>query len=245
MNLRMAVVLAAGKGKRMKSDLPKVLIPVCGRPMIEFVLDAIHAGGVEPVIVVAGHRAELVREALDSRKNIKFALQAEQLGTGHAVASCRELLADYDGPVLVVAGDAPMMRPESIARLFEDYEREPASCILGTRDAQNTDGLGRILRDSAGNFIGIVEHKDASEEQRRIAEVNMSYYVFNCRDLLATLGELNADNAQGEYYITDCPGLLVKRAKRVRALKVLQPCEALSINTPEDLANVEKVMRNG
>ncbi len=243
MTQNVAIVLAAGKGTRMTSELPKVLMEVCGRPMIEYVLDALAEGGVDRMIVVVGYRAELVRSLLAGRDGIEFALQAEQLGTGHAVMACRDLLADHDGPVLVVAGDAPMMRAESVAALFSEFERQPAACILGTASKENPAGLGRILRNPEGEFVGIVEEKDATEEQRRITEVNMSYYVFDCHDLLGTLEYLRADNAQGEYYVTDCPGILVNQARPVRALNVLKPCESLSINTDEELATVEAAMK--
>jgi len=240
-----AVVLAAGKGTRMKSDLPKVLVEVCGRPMIEYVLDALAAGGIRRTIVVVGYRAELVRAALEGRDGVEFAVQAEQLGTGHAVMVCRRRLARHDGPVLVVVGDAPLMQSSSIAVLVADFHRRPAACILGTVHKENPAGLGRIVRDAEGNFASIVEEKDATDRQRRIREVNMSYYVFKCRDLLAALEHIHPDNSQGEYYLTDCPGVLVSQGKEVRALDVLQPCESLSINTLEELAVVEAAMSGG
>jgi bifunctional UDP-N-acetylglucosamine pyrophosphorylase / glucosamine-1-phosphate N-acetyltransferase len=242
MSDNVAIVLAAGKGKRMKTDLPKVLVPVHGRPMIEYVLDALARGGLQRVIVVVGHRADLVRETLDGRYLVEFALQTEQLGTGHAVMCCRSLLADYGGPVLVVAGDAPLMQSQSVAALLDEFRRRPAACLLGTAHNDNPAGLGRILRDAAGEFVGIVEDRDATEAQRQITEVNMSYCVFNCRDLLAALDHIRADNAQGEYYITDCPGVLAAQGKTIRALCALQPCEALSINNMDELAVVERTM---
>jgi bifunctional UDP-N-acetylglucosamine pyrophosphorylase / glucosamine-1-phosphate N-acetyltransferase len=240
-----AVVLAAGKGTRMKSDLPKVLVEVCRRPMLHYVLDALEAGGVRRTIVVIGHRADLVRTALDGRQGVEFAVQTQQLGTGHAVMTCRDLLAGYDGPVLVVAGDSPMMQSASITALLADFERRPAACILGTARKEKPDGVGRVLRDAQGNFLGIVEHKDATAEQLRITEVNMSYYVFRCGDLLAALEHVRADNSQGEYYLTDVPGVLVAQGREVRALCVLRPCESLSINTVAELAEVEKAMQEG
>ncbi len=243
MSEKVAIVLAAGKGTRMKSDLPKVLFEVCGRPMIDYVLDALTAGGIQRTLVVVGYRAELVRAALAGRDGVEFVLQAEQLGTGHAVMTCRDKLADHSGAVLVVTGDSPMMRGESVAALLDEFERRPAACILGTAHKEDPTGLGRILRNAEGEFTGIVEEKDATQQQRRITEVNMSYYVFNCHDLLGTLDYIRADNAQGEYYVTDCPGVLVNQDRPVRALDVLDPCESLSINTIEEVAIVEAAMR--
>jgi bifunctional UDP-N-acetylglucosamine pyrophosphorylase / glucosamine-1-phosphate N-acetyltransferase len=234
-----AIVLAAGKGTRMQSDLPKVLVPVCGRPMIDYVLDALAAGGVDRIIAVVGYRAELVRTAIDGRAGVEFAVQTEQLGTGHAVMACRDLLTDHDGPVLVVTGDAPLMQVDSVAALLKDFARRPAACVLGTVHKTDPGGLGRILRDAGGNFVGIIEHRDATPQQRQITEVNMSYYVFDCQDLLGALDKIRPNNRQGEYYITDVPGLLTAQGKEVRALPVLKPCEALGINTLEELAAVE------
>jgi bifunctional UDP-N-acetylglucosamine pyrophosphorylase/glucosamine-1-phosphate N-acetyltransferase/UDP-N-acetylglucosamine pyrophosphorylase len=227
----------------MKSELPKVLVPVGGRPMIEYVLDALEAGGIDRVIVVVGYRAEDVRATLAGRERVEFALQEEQLGTGHAVMACRDQLDGHDGPVFVVTGDSPMTQSDSVAALLAEFERTQAACILGTTHKLNPFGLGRVVRDQEGDFVGIVEEKDASEQQRRITEVNMSYYVFNCRDLMDVLDSLRRNNAQGEYYITDAPGLMKAAGKQVRALDVLKPCEAMGVNTVDDLAAVEEAMR--
>ncbi len=210
--------------------------------MIQYVLDALAKGGVRRTIVVVGYRAELVRAALEGRNGIDFALQAEQLGTGHAVMACEGLLAGYDGPVLVVTGDSPMMRAESITALLAEFDRSPAACVLGTAHKEDPTGLGRVIRDAQGNFTAIVEEKDATDRQLRIKEVNMSYYVFNCRDMFEALRYVRADNSQGEYYLTDCPGVLVDQGKEVRALDVLDPCESLGVNTEEELAVVEEAM---
>ena len=242
MSKKVAVVMAAGQGTRMKSELPKVLMPVCGRPMIDYVLDALIAGGTDRIIVVVGYRSEDVKAALAQRGEIEFACQADQLGTGHAVMMCREFLTDHEGPVMVMAGDSPMTQSATVARLLDEYDGPRTSCILGTIQSENPTGLGRIIRDEDGEFQAIVEEKDATQEQRRISEVNMSYYVFHCSDLLEALGSLRHDNAQGEYYVTDVPGLLKAAGKSVRALPVLQACEAMGVNTLEDLAVVEKTM---
>jgi bifunctional UDP-N-acetylglucosamine pyrophosphorylase / glucosamine-1-phosphate N-acetyltransferase len=235
-----AVVLAAGKGTRMKSELPKVLIPVAGRPMIEYVLDALAAARVRQTVVVIGYRGELVRQRLGRRPGIAFVEQKEQLGTGHAVMAARGALAGHDGPVLVVTGDSPLMQSASISALLKEFSHMHPACLLGTAHRSDPTGLGRIVRDAVGRFAAIVEERDASPDQRQITEVNMSCYVFNCRDLLDSLGKIGRHNAQGEYYITDCPGVLKGEGKPVEALPVLQPCEALSINTVDELAVVER-----
>lgn len=243
-----AVVMAAGKGTRMKSELPKVLVEVCGRPMIDYVIEALDRGGVQRKIVVVGYQAELVRSHLSSQTGeafagVEFAEQAEQLGTGHAVMMCREQLADFDGPVLVVAGDSPLMQSTSIAALLAEFDRRRPACLLGTGYRDDPTGFGRVLRDEQEAFCGIVEEKDATDQQRAITEVNLSCYVFNCRDLLDALSQLSSNNAQGEYYLTDAPGIMQSQGKEVRALDVLQPCEALSINTLDHLEQVEQEMR--
>lgn len=239
----LAIIMAAGKGTRMESELPKVLVPACGRPMIEYVLDTLDGAGIDSSVVVVGYRAELVREALAHRNNIDFADQTEQLGTGHAVMMCREQIDAHDGPVLVVTGDSPMIQVSSVKALLDLYELEKPACILGSSMSDDPTGLGRIVRNEANDFIGIVEEKDATDEQREIKEVNMSTYVFDAKTLGPTLDKLNNDNKQAEYYVTDCPGIMRDEGKDVRALPVLQPCESLSVNNMAQLAIVEAEMK--
>ena len=243
MSSSLAIVMAAGKGTRMESDLPKVLVPACGRPMIEYVIDTLDAAGVAKIVVVVGYRADDVREALKSRDNIEFADQTEQLGTGHAVMMCREQINQHEGAVLVVTGDSPMIQVDSVAALFDLYDQEKPACILGSLHSEDPHGLGRIVRDDQGDFMAIVEEKDATPDQRLITEVNMSTYVFDAAELRATLDKLTNDNKQGEYYITDCPGILRGEGKDVRALPVLKPCESLSVNNMAQVAIVENEMR--
>lgn len=239
----LAIILAAGKGKRMESDLPKVLLGVCGRPMIRYVIDAVREAGIEQMVVVVGHRAELVRQELFGEAGVSFAEQTEQLGTGHAVMMCRAALAEHSGPVLILAGDSPMVQVSSLRAVVKEFVDQRPACLLGTATKPDPAGLGRVVRDSNGNFVGIVEEKDATPDQRAIREVNMSTYIFDAAELLWALDQLTDNNAQREYYLTDCPGALKAAGKKVVAANVLQPCEALSINTPDELRAVEEEMK--
>lgn len=239
----LAIILAAGQGTRMNSDLPKVLVEVCGRPMIRYVVDAVRAAGVQWIEVVVGHRGELVREKLADEPNLIFVEQELQLGTGHAVMMCCDELARQEGPVLILAGDSPMVQASSLRSLLKKFEAGRPACVLGTANKEDPTGLGRIVRGAEGQFAAIVEEKDASPEVRAITEVNMSTYVFRARELIWALGRLTADNSQGEYYLTDCPGILQAAGRPVMALCELDPCESLSINTLEELAAVEAEMK--
>jgi bifunctional UDP-N-acetylglucosamine pyrophosphorylase/glucosamine-1-phosphate N-acetyltransferase len=239
----LAIILAAGKGKRMASELPKVLVPVCGRPMIHYVVDAVRAAGVNRMVIVVGYRADLVKRELAGEQGIEFAVQAEQLGTGHAVMMCRERLELQQGPVLILAGDSPMTQSSSLKSLLAEYNAQHLACLLGTAKKPNPYGLGRIVRNEKGEFAGIVEERDATPEQQAITEVNLSTYVFRPDELVSALQKLTANNAQREYYLTDCPSVLKTAGERVEALCVLKPIEALSINTPEELAAVETEMK--
>ena len=247
-----AVVLAAGKGTRMGSDLPKVLHVAHGKPLVAWVLEALSSAGVHDRIVVVGHGADRVHATLARHAGVSYAVQRELRGTGDAVAAAGELIAqriarDPPGgrrPVVVVCGDSPMLRPESVLHLLREWEARRASCLLGTAIAADPTGLGRIIRDEAGRFQRIVEHKDATDAERSIREVNMSTYVFDAQDLLWALGRLRPDNAAGEYYITDCPGALLAAGRTVDAVACLDDSELLSVNTPEQLAAVDAALKN-
>jgi bifunctional UDP-N-acetylglucosamine pyrophosphorylase/glucosamine-1-phosphate N-acetyltransferase/UDP-N-acetylglucosamine pyrophosphorylase len=236
-----AVVLAAGKGTRMKSELPKVLVPVAGRPMIEYVLDTLAAAGIDDVLLVIGYRADLVRIALANREGLTFVEQTQQLGTGHAVMVCRDELGRWpDAAVFVLAGDSPMMQSSSLKTLMDKFAHRRPACLIGTAHKVNPQGLGRVVRDAQGQFLKIVEEKDATPAERQLTEVNLSCYLFECRALLSALDRLQNNNAQGEYYITDVPGILKDQGQTVVALDVLKPIESLSINTVDELAIVER-----
>jgi bifunctional UDP-N-acetylglucosamine pyrophosphorylase/glucosamine-1-phosphate N-acetyltransferase/UDP-N-acetylglucosamine pyrophosphorylase len=239
----LAIVLAAGKGTRMKSDLPKVLVPVLGRPMVRYVLDVIRSAGIGRILVVVGYRDDLVRTELGGEAGVEFVQQAEQLGTGHAVMMCRQAIATHAGGVLVLAGDSPLMQATSLMRVMRKFVAASPACLIGTAYKDDPSGLGRVVRDAAGNFERIVEEKDATPQQKQIKEVNMSTYVFASPDLLWALDQLTRKNAQKEYYITDCPGILQSDGKTVLAEPALEPCEALSINTVEELKAVEEEMQ--
>jgi bifunctional UDP-N-acetylglucosamine pyrophosphorylase/glucosamine-1-phosphate N-acetyltransferase len=238
-----AIVLAAGKGTRMKSPLPKVLYPVLGRPMIHWVLDALEKIGIQRTILVVGYEADAVKNELAARSGLEFALQEQQLGTGHAVQMAAPLLSAADQSVLVLAGDSPLVQPASLKRLLERFEAGSYECLLGTLHKENPFGLGRIVRDSSGKFAKIVEQKDANDDEKQITEVNMSTYAFRTEALLWALLRLSNQNAQGEFYLTDCPAILRNAGNRVEATAVLESCESLSINTQEEAQLVEAKMK--
>ena len=192
----LAIVLAAGKGTRMESELPKVLFPVLKRPMIDYVLDVLEAAGVSKTAVVVGYRAQDVIAALEPREDLVFVEQNQQLGTGHAVMMCRQVVVDHEGPVLIVTGDSPLIQLGSVKKLQEYFRSENLDCLLGTLKKDDPAGLGRIVRNDQGEFTGIVEEKDATEAQRRICEVNMSVYLFKPQALLQSLDQIDNRNRQ-------------------------------------------------
>lgn len=238
-----AILLAAGHGKRMKSAKAKVLHEVCGRPMIHYVVDAVRGAGANEIIVVVGAGAEQVRSALANEPGIHFADQERQLGTGDAVRSCRPLLEGYSGPAWVLVGDEPLIRAEPLADLLARMRTERASCLLGTAVVADPTGFGRILRDSAGRFLKIVEQRDCSPEELLIREVNPSCYVFTLPELWDALDRLDTLNAQNEYYLTDAPSLLQRMGKRVVALPALEAEDILGVNTRRHLADANAIMR--
>lgn len=244
MSEAVAIILAAGKSKRMKSETPKVLHEVCGRPMIEHVLDAAREAGATRIIVVVGHKAAEVQQALSHHDDVSFALQAEQNGTGHAVMMCQMNLVTHDGPVLVLTGDTPLLRGSSLKKLLDEQRQHNAACVVGTADTQENDGLGRIVRDTEGSFLRITEHKDCTSEELNITEINTGCFAYDCKSLFEALEKVRPDNNQGEYYLTDCAEILRKDGRPVLAVCELDITEAMGVNTQEQLAEVERAMES-
>ncbi|MGE3820623.1 MAG: bifunctional N-acetylglucosamine-1-phosphate uridyltransferase/glucosamine-1-phosphate acetyltransferase [Isosphaeraceae bacterium] len=238
-----AIILAAGHGKRMKSERAKVLHEVCGQPMIRYVVDAARGAGVKTIVVVVGYGADQVRSALADEPDVLFATQTRQLGTGDAVRACHDVLKEYQGPALVLVGDEPLIRPGPLADLLARREQDQAACLLGTAVVPDPTGFGRIIRDSAGRFLRIVEQRDCTVEERGIREINPSCYVFDLPTLWEALDQLTTSNAQGEYYLTDAPTLLQKMGKKVMALDVLEPNDVLGVNTRQHLAEAAAIMQ--
>jgi bifunctional UDP-N-acetylglucosamine pyrophosphorylase / glucosamine-1-phosphate N-acetyltransferase len=238
------IVLAAGLGTRMKSDVPKVLHEVCGRPMLAYVLDACRSAGCRKPIVVIGHDAPRVRRTfahLDGQ--VQWVEQTQQLGTGHAVMMCQDQLASAEGPVLVLAGDGPLVQTQTLSKLLSAHAAKPAACTLATSILPDPARYGRIVRDERGELSGIVEYLDAAEAQRQIREVNVSLYCFDAAALRGALPQLKNDNAKKEYYLTDVLGILRGMGQKVQALPAVPADEVLSINTLEELAQVERVLK--
>uniref|UniRef100_A0A7C2K252 Glycosyl transferase family 2 n=1 Tax=Schlesneria paludicola TaxID=360056 RepID=A0A7C2K252_9PLAN len=227
----------------MKSALPKVLHEVCGRPMIDYVLDAARAAGVQNIVAVVGHRADLVQASLSRFADVQFALQSEQKGTGHAVMMCREQLAAHRGPVLILAGDTPLLKAESLTALLAAQHEARAAAAIGTAVTAANQGLGRIVRDPDGRFLRIVEERDATPEEKEIQEINTGCYAFDAQQLLASLDQIRPDNAQAEYYLTDCPKVLLHGGQTVVAAQCFQIEEALGVNTRVQLADVTRTIQ--
>lgn len=236
-----AVILAAGQGKRMKSSLPKVLHPVAGRPMVGYVLDAVRGAGADRIIVVTGHAAELVEAALGN--GVETVRQTVQLGTGHAVLTTRPLLADFDGDLLVLCGDTPLVESSDLAGLVRAHRGAGVPATVLTARLADPGGYGRIIRSGGGAVEQIVEQKDADAEQLGVREVNSGIYCFDARLLFATLQELSPDNAQGEYYLTDCIRRFTAAGRKVAAVEVPDGTRILGINTRVELARVESLLR--
>jgi len=238
-----AIILAAGKSKRMMSETPKVLHQVCGKSLVDHVLDAAREAGASRCVVIVGHKAEQVEAALKHHPDVEFALQAEQKGTGHAVMMARPNLAGHTGPILVLTGDTPLLRGRSLGGLLDDLKQNGAACVVGTARTEQNQGLGRIVRDAAGHFLKIVEQRDATPEEQAITEINTGCFAFDGAALFRALDEVHPNNSQGEYYLTDCAEILRKGGGKVLASCRLDITEALGVNTQEQLAAVEQVMK--
>ncbi len=240
---RVAVaIMAAGKGTRLKSQLPKVLHEVGGKPLIEHVIRAaVRILPAQHVYAIIGHEADRVRQAM-SHTGVGFVLQAEQRGTGHALMVAREALAAYDY-VIVLSGDAPLITPETIGRLRDFHLEQHATMTLLSADLENPAGYGRVLRKSGAEVRAIVEEKSANAAQKKIREINSGFYVFSVEDLFGNIEKLSTANAHHEYYLTDMAEVLRRAGKRVVAWKTANASEVLGGNTRAELADIDEKMR--
>lgn len=236
-----AIVLAAGQGTRMKSKLYKVLHPVCGKPMVQHVVDHIGTLNVERIVTIVGHGAEMVKEQLGEQS--EYVLQAEQLGTAHAVQQAEPILGTLEGTTLVVCGDTPLIRPETMKALFDYHTSQNAKATILTAVASDPTGYGRILRNAKGNVAQIVEQKDATEEQRKVTEINTGTYCFDNQALFEALKLVKNDNAQGEYYLPDVIEILQKQGEIVSAYVTDNFDETLGVNDRFALSQAEEIMR--
>jgi bifunctional UDP-N-acetylglucosamine pyrophosphorylase/glucosamine-1-phosphate N-acetyltransferase len=239
-----AIILAAGKSTRMKSKRPKPLHEVCGRPVLDYILRACYDAGCDRVIVVVGHGKDEVISQFGRDDRIQWVEQTEQLGTGHAARMCEKELKKQPGDdVLILAGDGPLIRAEVLRTLLNAHREEKAAASMATAVLEDPTGYGRIVRDSKGEFVQIVEHADATPQQREIHEVFPSYYCVRTEELLLALSKLKNDNKKKEYYLTDIYSILRNAGKRVVAVQAVTAEDTLSINTRQQMAEVDAIMQ--
>ncbi len=238
-----AVILAAGKGTRMNSDLPKVVHKCLEQPMVHYVIKAAKDAGALDVCVIVGYKANEVKNAIYDV--VDYAVQTEQLGTGHAVKCARDFIGT-EGDTIVLCGDTPLITGETLGKLVEMHRKQANGVTVLSAILDDATGYGRIIRDANGDFVKIVEHKDATEEEREVNEINSGMYIFNSEALTASLDLLSNDNAAGEYYLTDTISLIKKIGLKVSAMPLVGDAidEIRGVNTLEQLAKAEDIMRN-
>lgn len=235
------LILAAGKGTRMKSDLPKVIHKIKGKELVKFVIDQAKNAGSDDIWLITGHKSELV-EAATAGLGVKYVLQKEQLGTGHAVMQAEDVLKDASGDVLILCGDVPLLKPETLKKFREHHIDSGAVATVMTTDFEDPFGYGRIVKNSDGQIIRIVEQKDASEEEKKIREINSGVYIIDKDALFSSLKNISSDNAGREYYLTDVIGILKNKNAKVGTFKIRDNNEILGINTIEQLRIAESII---
>lgn len=236
-----SVILAAGMGTRMKSKMPKVLHKVCGKPLSKWVIDASKAAGADKVCAVVGHKAETVKEVLGDV--CEFALQAEQKGTGHAVMQAIDVIKNSKGEVVILNGDTPLITAETINKAIEYHKNNGNQATVITAILDDATGYGRIVRDNDGSVLKIVEQKDASEEEKKINEVNSGMYVFDAQSLVYALDKITPNNAQGEYYLTDTLEILLSAGKKIGGYAISDNDEIRGIHDRVQLNEAENIMQ--
>lgn len=235
-----ALILAAGEGRRMKSEKAKVLHQLNGKAMIEWVYEAARNAGIERCVVVVGHKAEQVIEYMGDK--VEYVLQQQRLGTGHAVQQAHRYLSESNGYIVVLCGDTPLISSQTIKNAIEYLIDGNYKAVVLTADLQDPYGYGRIVRDRDGNFLRIVEHRDASESEKMIREINSGLYVFSSKELAEALQFLNNDNDQGEYYLTDTFEIMMSRGYRTGAYKIEDSEEVLGVNDQIQLQQASVIL---
>jgi len=238
-----AVILAAGKGTRMRAHEPKAAVRVGGRPMVARVTDAMRGAGVTRIIAVVGHRADDVRAAMG--EGVEYVIQDEQLGTGHAARCSRVALGDYEGPVIIAYADIPLLTKDDVSRLIEHHLLSRSAVTMLTAILSKPGTLGRIIRAADGTVQGIVEARDADEGQLNIGEINVGVYCFEAPLIFEVLSELKRENAQAQYYLTDAIGILAERERRVDAIALQIPHNGMGVDTVEDLRRAQQLSTGG
>lgn len=241
MNQLKAVILAAGKGTRMKSDLPKVVHTIEGKCLADYVIEAARGAGAEDICLVVGYKYEIVHENI-KHQDVRFVLQEEQLGTGHAVKCAKDFLGD-DGQTMILFGDTPLITAETLRRLKEHHMKQKNTVTVLSAMIEDPTGYGRIIRDADGNFVKSVEHKDASETELKSHEINSGMYIFDTKELREALEKIQPNNAQGEYYLPDTLTIIKDKGLKVDAFALDDPEDITGVNDQEQLKSAAVVIR--
>lgn len=235
-----AVILAAGKGTRMKSDLPKVVHTIDGKCLVDYAIEAAKGAGADEICLVVGYKSDVVKESIQN-KDVKFVMQEEQLGTGHAVKCAKEFMGE-EGQTMILFGDTPLITAKTLKSLA-DYHKEKGNTVtVLSAMIEDPTGYGRIIRDSEGNFVKSVEHKDANEEELASHEVNSGMYIFDTKELKDALEKITPNNAQGEYYLPDTLTIIKEKGLRVDAYALDNPEDITGVNDQEQLKAATEII---
>lgn len=234
------LILAAGKGTRMNSELPKVIHKVNGIPMIKKILFELEKLGTEENILILGHKKEKILEIVG---DVKYVVQEQQLGTGHAIMQAENICENYDGDVMILCGDTPLLRAETLEKMYEEHKRLANTTTILTSICENPFGYGRIIKNKDNTVLGIIEEKEATSEVKKIKEVNAGVYCCNAKDLFQTLKKITNNNEKSEYYLTDIVEIQVNESKKVGSFLLLDNTEILGVNSKVDLAKASSILR--
>lgn len=236
-----AIILAAGKGTRMKSDLPKVVHTILGKCLADYVIEAAKGSGAKEICLVVGYKKDIVKTALCNTNEVSYVYQKEQLGTGHAVKCAKDFLQE-DGTVMILFGDTPLITAQTLKNLWQYHTQHKNAVTVLSAYMQDPAGYGRIIRDEEGNFLKSVEDKDATEKEKQIKEINSGMYLFDSKQLQEALEQITPNNAQGEYYLPDTLTIIKEKGLKVDAYMLKDPTDILGVNDKEQLAYATNII---